>query len=200
MRGKWTKYPAEFWKNLQVNAGIVVKGFDHTSSAATPYTAIVGATSGGMTFNPNPTYEDFGADVDNVPPNTKQLKRIVSYDPSLSGTFLTVSASVAEDLCPGSASSGLVTPADVLTDSMFEDVTLLADYSEVNQDGTGTSSVKAGEIAVTIKNALNTTGFQWTTTKDGKGQFPFEFHGHYDLDDPDDPPFEIWVKEPVRAA
>ena len=28
MRGKFTKYPAEFWKQVQINAGIVVKGFD----------------------------------------------------------------------------------------------------------------------------------------------------------------------------
>jgi hypothetical protein len=103
-------------------------------------------------------------------------------------------------LCPGSESGGLITPADVLTDSMFEDVTLVADYSDVNKDGGTGSSVKAGYIAVTIKDALNTTGFQCTTTKDGKGQFPFEFRGHYDLSNPDDPPFEIFVQEPVRSA
>ena len=200
MRGKWTKYPAEFWKNLQVNAGIVVDGFDHTSSSDTPYTSIVGATADGVTFNPNPTFEDFGADIDNVPPNTWQLKRIQYYDPSLAGTFKTVSASAAEDLCPGSASNGLITPAMTLTEEMFKNKTLLADYSEVNQDGGTGSSVKAGEIAVTIKHALNITGFQWKTNKDGKGDFAFDFHGHYDLDDPDDPPFEIWVKEPVRPT
>ena len=103
-------------------------------------------------------------------------------------------------LCPGSASSGLITPADVLTDDMFQDVTLVADYSEVNKDGGTGSSVKAGWIAVTIKNALNTNGFNWKTNKDGKGEFAFDFHGHYDLDDPDTPPFEIFVQEPVRGS
>jgi len=200
MRGKWTRYPAEFWKNIQINAGIVVSGFDHTSTDDVPFTGIVGATSGGITFNANPTFEDFFEDIDNAPPNTVQGKHVKYYDPSLSGTFKTVSASVAEDLCPGSASNGLITPADVLTNSMFKDKTLLADYSDVNQDGGTGSSVKAGEIAVTVKNALNTSGFQWKTNKDGKGEFPFDFHGHYDLNTPDDPPFEIWVKEPVRAS
>lgn len=197
MRGKFTKYPAEFWKNIQINAGVVVTGFDNTAGT---YTAIIGATTGDTSFNPNPQYEDFGADVNNVPENTEQLKRLTGYDPTLSGTFVTVSADTAEMLCPGSESSGLITPADVLTDAMFEDVTLVADYSEVNKDGGTGSSVKAGYIAVTVKNALNTTGFQWTTTKDGKGQFPFEFHGHYDLDDPDIAPFEIFVQEPVRST
>lgn len=200
MRGKWTKYPAEFWKNLQVNAGIVVDGFDHTSTGDTPYTSIIGATADGVTFNPNPTFEDFGADIDNVPPNTWQLKRIQYYDPSMAGTFKTVKAATAEMLCPGSANNGLITPAMTLTQEMFQNKTLLADYSEVNQDGGTGSSVKAGEIAVTIKHALNITGFQWKTNKDGKGDFAFDFHGHYDLDNPDDPPFEIWIKEPVRGT
>ena len=53
---------------------------------------------------------------------------------------------------------------------------------------------------MTVKNALNITGFQWKTNKDGKGEFAFDFHGHYDLNNPDDPPFEIWVKEPVRGS
>lgn len=197
MRGKFTQYPAEFWKNIQINAGVLVTGFNNATGA---YTGIVGATTGGTTFNPNPEYEDFGEDVDNVPANTKQLKRIKSYDPALSGTFVTISAAAAAMLCPGSASSGLITPADVLTDDMFQDVTLVADYSEVNKDGGTGSSVKAGYIAVTIKDALNTSGFQWSTTKDGKGQFAFEFHGHYDLSSPDDAPFEIYVSEPVRPS
>jgi hypothetical protein len=197
MRGKFTKYPAEFWKNIQINAGVVVTGFVNSTGE---YTAIIGATSDGVTFTPNPTFEDFGEDIDNVPPNTKQLKRIMAYDPALSGTFKTVSEETAEMLCPGSASSGLITPADVLTDDMFEDVTLVADYSEVNKDGGTGSSVKAGYIAVTIKDALNTSGFQWKTNKDGKGEFAFDFHGHYDLDAPDTAPFEIYVSEPVRSA
>lgn len=197
MRGKFTKYPTNFWRNIQINAGILVKGFNNSTGE---YTSIIGATSGGTTFAPNPTYEDFGKDIDNVPPNTKQLKRILYYDPALSGTFKTVSADVAEILCPGSESSGLITPADVLTDAMFEDVTLVADYSDVNKDGGSGSTVKAGYIAVTIKDALNTNGFNWKTNKDGKGEFAFDFHGHYDLDDPDTPPFEIYVSEPVRAA
>ena len=28
MRGKFTQYPAEFWKQVQLNAGILVKGFN----------------------------------------------------------------------------------------------------------------------------------------------------------------------------
>lgn len=194
--GKFTKYPAEFWKKLQINAGIVVSGFNPTDKT---FTAILGATSNGTAFNPNPTYEDFGEDIDNVPPNTKQLKHIKYYDPALSGTFKTVDAARAAQLCPGVNTSGLITPATVLTDAMFVDVTLLADYTEVNDDD-ATAGATAGYMAVTVKNALNTSGFQWKTNKDGKGEFAFDFHGHYDLDDPDDPPFELYVIDAVRPT
>ena len=43
-------------------------------------------------------------------------------------------------------------------------------------------------------NALNTSGFQWKSNDDGKGEYSFEFHGHYDLEDIDTVPFEIYVK------
>lgn len=196
-QGKFTKYPAEFWKNIQMNAGIVVSGFNPSEPS---YETILGATGDGMTFNPNPTFEDFGADIDNVPPNTKQLKRVQSYDPSLSGTFKTMTAALAAELCPGENTAGAITPAAALTDAMFRDVAMIADYSDINEDGGTGSSQKAGWIAVVIKNALNTSGFQWKSNKDGKGEFAFDFHGHYDLAHPDDPPFEIYVMEGAAGA
>ena len=193
-RGKFTQYPAKFWRNVQMNAGILVRGFDPTDKS---FTAILGATSNGTTFNPNPGFEDFGADIDNVPPNSKQLKRVTYYDPALSGTFRTISPEMGAMLCPGTEDGGVITPAAALTDDMFKDVTLLADYSDVNADDSE-SGAEAGYMAVTVKNALNTGGFQWN--KDGKGEFAFDFHGHYDLDHPDDPPFEIMVIEPTRPT
>lgn len=195
MRGKFTVYPAEFWKDVQMNAGALVTGFTPSTGA---YTGILGATSGGTTFNPNPEFEDFGADFDNVQPNTKQLKRLKSYDPSLSGTFRTITPDLAEQLCPGAESSGVITPADTLTDAMFQDVTLIADYSDINADGSGTQ--KAGWMAITVKNALNTSGFQWKTNKDGSGEFAFDFHGHYDLSNPDTAPFTIYVIDGVAGT
>ena len=196
MYGKFTRYPMEFWKKIQMNAGIVVWGFDPSDKS---HTGIMGATGNGTSFNPNPTYEDFGSDIDNVPPNTMQLKRIKSYDPVLTGTFKTMDEVLAAQLCPGAAASGVITPATELTDDMFQDVTLLADYTEVNADNNSTGAV-AGYMAITITDALNTTGFQWKTNKDGKGEFAFEFHGHYDLSDPDTPPFTIYVIDATRPS
>ena len=188
--GKFTKYPAEFWKNIQMNAGIMVKGF---SAQDGTYTGILGATGDGVTFNPNPTYEDFGSDVDNVPANTKQLKRITAYDPAVSGNFVTMSAALAAKLSgAGAMATGDSThfiPAQGFVTDVVDDVWIIGDYSDKN-----TGAANAGYVAIHIIDALNTAGFQWSTTKDGKGQFAFDFHGHYDLTDIDTVPYEIFVK------
>lgn len=193
---QYTKVDSDAFTKLQLNAGIIVDEF-------TPSTGVIGnilgATTGGFQFASNPEYVDFGEDVDNVPANTYQLKRIKSFDPTISGTFLTVTGELAKQLVGGAdfgvTGSGQtatddtthVIPRAELKESDFEDVWVIGDYSDKN---TGTS---AGFIALHLKNALNTAGFQWQTGKDEKGQFSFEFHGHYDLSDIEDVPFEIYV-------
>jgi len=186
---KFTQVMADAFQNLQMNAGIICDNF-------TPATGtignILGATTGGFTFNSNPTYLDFGEDVDNCPPNTWQLKRVSYYDPAISGTFLTISAAVSKNLIGGAdiPSNDIthVVPRGNLESTDFSDVWVIGDYSDKN---TGDN---AGYLAVHLKNVLNTAGIQWTTTKDGKGQFSFDYHAHYDLQNVDDIPFEIYCK------
>ena len=184
---QFSQVPADTFETIQMNAGILVDEF-------TPNTGIIGnilgATTGGLTFNANPTYEDFGADVDNVPANTKQLKRVTAYDPAVSGNFVTMSATLAAQLGGlGTSSSGKFTPAHGFVTEVVDDVWIIGDYSDKN-----TGAANAGYVAIHIIDALNTAGFQWSTTKDGKGQFGFDFHGHYDIASPDTVPFEIYVK------
>ena len=186
---KYTQVKSDTFQTLQLNAGIMVDSFVPSTGVIGN---ILGATTGGFTFASNPTYTDFGEDVDNVPANTWQLKRITAYDPAISGTFLTVTAANAKELAGAAAVDSLdsthVVPSHELSEDDFADVWIVGDYSDKN---TGTT---AGFVAVHLMNALNTAGIQWTTTKDGKGKFAFEFHGHYDLDAVDEVPFEIYVK------
>lgn len=193
---QYTKVPADTFSTLQINAGILTDDF-------TPSTGVIGnilgATSGGLTFNANPEYEDFGEDVDNVPANTKQLKRVVAYDPAVSGNFVTVSAALAGQLSgPGAFATGDTThyvPEHGFATSIADDLWIIGDYSDKNKGAT-----TAGYVAIHLKDAINTAGFQWTTTKDGKGQFAFDYHGHYDLTDPDTVPYEIYVKAGTAVA
>lgn len=186
---KYTQVRADAFQTLQVNAGIMVDSFNPATGVIGN---ILGATTGGFAFASNPTYQDFGEDVDNVPPNTWQLKRIQYFDPAVSGTFLTVTTSHARSLTGAadvdSDDSTHVVPRNILKASDFANIWVIGDYSDVN------TGADAGYMAVHLMNVLNTAGIQWQSNKDGKGQFSFDFHGHYDLTDIDTVPFEIYCK------
>lgn len=187
---KYTKVEADTFQKLTLNAGIICKDF---APATGTVSNILGATSGGVNFATNPTYVDFGEDVDNVPANTKQLKQIQAFDPTMSGTMLTLDAATAKTLVAAADIDGNdtthIVPRSQLKDSDFEDVWWVGDYSDVN------SGSSAGFIAIHIMEALNVTGFQIQSGKNAKGQMAFEFHGHYDIEDEEqEPPFEIYVK------
>lgn len=179
---EYTRIPDGTWNQIQINAGLIASSFTPASGTIS---GIMGATDGGFSVSLNPEYEDFGEDIDNVPPNSKQLKRIKSYDPTVSATFKTVTEALLVDMIGAAdvdAQSGAIIPRMTLTDADFKDVWVVGDYGN-----------SGGFVAVHIKNALNTAGFSWQTTKDGKGAFSVEFHGHYDLEDMDDVPFEAYV-------
>lgn len=192
---KYTKVAADTFEKLQLNAGILLESF--TPSTGT-IGDIIGATSGGITFNTNPTYQDFGEDVDNVKPNTKELKRLQYFDPSLSGTLLTCTPAVIKQLIGAadvdSTDTTKVIPREKLAEADFSDVWWVGDYSDVN---TGSS---AGFIAIHLMNTLNTSGFQIQSGKDAKGQMAFEYHAHYSIDDDETVPFEIYCKAGTAAT
>ena len=49
-------------------------------------------------------------------------------------------------------------------------------------------------------NGLSTGGFQLKTGDKSKGQFTFEFTGHYSINAQDTPPFEIYIKAGTDEA
>lgn len=187
----YTQIPSTTFKQLQLNAGIITSSFT-PGTATLDQSSILGATTGGISFTATPTYTDFGEDIDNCPKNMKELKKLESWEVKLSGTFVTVSSDLAKtlvgaaDKAAGDATKAV--PRNDLTADDFKDVWFVGDYSDVN---TGES---AGFLAVHVMNALSTGGFQLTTADKAKGQFAFEFTGHYAMDKQDTPPFEVYVK------
>jgi hypothetical protein len=192
---KFAKVATDAFEKIQLNAGILLDEF-------TPATGVIGnilgATSGGVAFSSNPTYTDFGEDVDNVPANTKEMKHLDSYDPQMSGTFLTCTPAVIAQLVGAgdidSSDTTRVVPRNEVLSTDFTDVWWVGDYSDVN---TGDN---AGFLAIHLKNSLNTTGFQIQSNDNGKGTMAFEFHGHYSLDSQDEVPFEIFCKAGTESA
>lgn len=195
---KYTKMPETAFKNIQMNAGILVDEF-------TPSTQkignIVGATSGGVNFTATPTFSDYGEDIDNCPTNMLELKKLESWEAKMSGTFISVTAALAKDLVAAgdidASDATHIVPRNDVEKTDFKDLWWVGDYSDVNEDGTETA---AGYCAIHLMNALNTGGFQIQSTNKGKGQFSFEYTGHYSMDAQDTPPFEIYISQGTETA
>ena len=193
---KYTQIPATAFQNIQLNAGILVDSF-------TPATGVIGnllgATTGGVNFTDSIEYTDFGDDIDNCPKNMLELKKLDSHEVTMSGTFVTLSASTAQMLAAAADVDALdsthIVPRNDLLATDFKDIWWVGDYSDVN---TGDN---AGFVAIHMINALNTGGFQIQSTDKGKGQFAFTFTGHYSMSAQDTVPYELFIKsgneEPV---
>lgn len=186
---EYTQIPVDTFKNLQMNAGIICTGFVPSTGVASGQ---IGATTGGVTFSATPSFTDFGEDIDNCPKNMMELKKLDSWEVKLSGSLVTVDIDTAKMLIAACDVSGnKATPRNDLKTADFDDIWLIADYSEVNETATGST---AGFIAIKVLNALNTGGFQLKTADKSKGNFSFEFTGHYSMDAQDTVPFEVYVQ------
>lgn len=186
---KFTKVSEDAFQKLQLNAGILV---DEFTPASGEIGNILGATTGGISFSAAPSYTDFGEDVDNVPNNMMEFKKLDGYDCHMTGNFLTCTAALAKMLVGAAdisaTDSTKVVPRNDLLAADFTELWWVGDYSDKN---TGNN---AGFIAIHLMNALNTSGFAIQSTKNGKGQLAFDFQGHYSLSAQETPPFEIYVK------
>ena len=189
---KFTQIPSDTFKKLQLNAGVLATTFEPSTGTLTA-TNVIGATTGGISFEATPEFEDFGEDIDNCPKNTMELKKLTSWEVVLSGTFVTMDTAVAKSVTgaadiDGSDPTKVVPRNDVDVEKDFSDIWFVGDYSDEN---TGES---AGFIAIKVANALSTGGFKLQTSDKGKGNFEFEYTGHYSMSAQDTVPFEVYVK------
>lgn len=194
---KFTKIPSDAFQKLQINAGILTTDFT-PATGTIGEAGQIGATTGGVNFIATQTYSDFGEDIDNCPKNMKELKKLDSWEAKITGTFVNADTAIAKRLCGaadiGTTDTTKVTPRNDLKDADFADIWLVGDYSDKNGETNG------GFIAIKLLNALSTGGFQLKTADKSKGQFAFEFTGHYSMSAQDTVPFEIYIKAGTAEA
>ena len=172
---KFGKVNPEIFKEIQINAGVVLKEFDPAEPTLTTEN-IVCATTGGITVNCTPTFTDYGSDIDNVPDNTMELKRIDGYTCEMSFTVLNMTLGATDTL-----DNGRIICKPTLDSADFKDFWYVGDLSD------------GGCIAVLLKNALSTAGFSLKTTKKGKGTVGVTLTGHVSISDPDVVPMEFYI-------
>lgn len=195
--GKFTKIPESTFKELQVDAGILLKDFD-PETGDFKMEDIICATTGGISPTCTATYSDYGEDVDNCPNNMQELKRIDGWECTLGFTSLGTSPELLR-LALGAATvdGNKITPKMSLDETDFQDVWWVGDKAD------------GGFVAVRLMRALSTGGLSLQTTKSGKGQISVTLTGHFSIGEQDVVPMEFYStsgvaddepeKEPVQG-
>lgn len=188
---RFTQIPANTFKELQLNAGILLSDFT-PADGSFEATDMLGATSGGVSFTAQAEFTDFAEDIDNAAKNMKEFKVLDSWTATMSGTFASLTTALAKMLVGAGVIDGTnankIVPRNDLDQADFSDVWWVGDYSDK------TGATNGGFLAIHLMNALSTGGFQIQSGDKAKGQFAFEFTGHYSNAAQDTVPFEIYVK------
>ena len=181
---KFVKVPENAFKEMQLEAGLILSQFDITGETDVEDTDIVCATTGGINIVCKPTFTDYGSDIDNVPNNMLEFKEIDGWDCSIGFTALNASASfIKMALCAADVDGGKITPRNDLTADDAKDVWWVGE----RKDG--------GFVACCLKNSLSTDGLSLKTTKNGKGNLSCTLTGHVSIKAQDVVPMEFYVQE-----
>lgn len=172
--GRFTVIPQSTFEDMQLDAGVLLKTFNPAKPTAPADADIITATTGGINVVCKPTFSDLGEDVDNVPNNMKELKKLDSWECTLSTTALGTSPELIKmqlgcaDIDGTDATK--IVPRAKLQQTDFSDIWWVGDKAD------------GGLVAVQIKNALSTEGFSLQTTKNGKGTSSLTITGHVSIE------------------
>lgn len=188
--GKATVIPQNAFEALQVEAGVLLNRFDPSNPQILD-SDLICATTGGITVSCKANYSDLGEDVDNVPPNMMELKRLDSWECSMSTTGLGTSPALikmglgAADI-DANDSSKIIPRRDLhLTD--FASIWWVGDRAD------------GGLVACQLLNALSTDGYVLKTSKNGKGNVSLTITGHVSMDAQDIVPMIFYSIDPEEA-
>lgn len=187
--GKFTVISQDVFNELQLDAGVLLTTFDPANPRAPLDAEIITATTGGIQTSLEPTYSDFGEDVDNCPANMKELKHLDQWAASMTFTALETSAEVIR-LSLGAA--------DITEQTNYKKIKPRVDldqndFSTVWWVG---DRVNGGAVAIELLNALSTGGFSLQTTKAGKGQVSVTITGHVSINAQKVVPMNFYVIDP----
>ena len=182
--GKFTKVSQDTFKEIQLEAGLILNQFDPSGATEVADEHIVCATTGGIEIACKPQFTDYAEDIDNLPSGVVEFKEIDSYDCSISFTALNASAAVIK-LALGAADNtdGKIVPRFDMSKEDTKDIWWVGERAD------------GGFVACCLKNAMSTDGLTLKTTKKGKGQISCTLTGHVSIAKQDEVPMEFYVME-----
>ena len=185
--GRFTVVSSDAFDELQVNAGVILTSFDIENPYVTPANAdILATTQGGVNPTCKATYEDYAADVDNVPNNCMEFKNLTQWDCAMA--FTTIKFNADNTVFSLGAADKELLKNGVTKVKPRRDVKL-TDYKDIWWVG---DKANGGAYAIKLKNALSTEGLSIQTTKNGKGTMGVTLTGHVSLNAQNDMPMEFY--------
>lgn len=188
--GLYTVVNQDFYKSLQLNAGVVLSDFDLEHPLEPPKNEwIIATTSGGINIRTVPNISDLGEGVDNMPVNTVEGKHINYYECSIGFTNLMFTPqSIARS----------VAAADIIEEEQYTHIKLREDLmpTDFKPIWWAGDIAGGGGLVVRLKNGLSTDGLNIQTTKDDKGQNQTNIVGHYSLAAQNEVPIDYFFIHP----
>lgn len=179
-----TRVSETFFNSVQLDAGILVKGWDPDKPTTITDSMIICATTGGINPTCVPTYSDLYEDVDNAPNNTKEGLHLDGWDCGISTTAVTHdldTIKLALGAADKDATAHSVSPRTYIKDDDFSDLAWLGDMAD-------------GSIAaVVLTNALSTGGYSLQTSKNGKGNLDLTISGYASIKTQTEVPMKFYI-------
>lgn len=168
---------------MQIDAGVLCRNFD-IDNPALEEQEIICATTGGISLDITPSYEDTGKDVYMMEPNTAEMILLTGWTVGIDFTSISTGAAFIA-FALGAADSGTsINPRTDLQESDFSDLWWIGDR------------VDGGLVAVRLINALSDGGFSLQTGSNAKGGISLHLTAHGSLEgDSEAVPVEIYSIE-----
>lgn len=192
---RYTGLNRESAKHLQLDAGVFIKNYDINKDYDGNKSGIIGMTAGGGSFSAVPTIRQIEADGKRGA--VKGLEVLDEWVVTMTANVKEMTADVMAMALAAATKKAATTPTGY-TQITPNDEIQETDYLD-NVAWVGRLSGSKKPIIIVVYNALATNGLSLTFADKSEGTAALTITGHYDLDDLDKPPFDIFYPE-VEAA
>lgn len=179
-----TRITADAAEKMQINAGLLLNKFDVKNPTEPEDADIICETTGDFSITCQPETEDLFEDVNNAPKNTKEGKRITSWNCGLSVTAL----SVTEETCALSLGAyetgddGGVHPRTQYKVEDFKSLYWIGDMFDETK-----------LFVVVMDNTVSTGGLSFTAGQNAKGNLALELTPHASAAAQDKVPMAFYI-------
>lgn len=185
--GVYTVISEDAFDELQLDAGVLLSNFNIEEPFTKPASKdIIATTTGGINPVCEPSYEDLAEDVDNVPNNMMEFKKLSGWNCTMGFSSIKFNA---ENIAWSLGAADTTEVKNKYKKIVPRRDVKLTDYKDVWWVG---DKANGGAIAIKLINALSTGGLNIQSTKNGKGTNGVTLTGHVSINNQDTMPMEFY--------